>query len=65
TLPNKRCLKAVKDEECIDEYPTCASNSNIKVCTGLSISQGALPNMFGQCKVDVSTRSLLESWDEI
>ncbi|XP_055872749.1 atrial natriuretic peptide-converting enzyme-like [Biomphalaria glabrata] len=52
TLPNKRCLKAVKDEECIDEYPTCASNSNIKVCTGLSISQGALPNMFGQCKVD-------------
>ncbi|XP_059141327.1 atrial natriuretic peptide-converting enzyme-like [Physella acuta] len=51
-LSNKKCLKAVKDENCSDKYPTCVKNSVIKTCANLTFTMGTLPNMFGQCLVN-------------
>ncbi|CAL1530030.1 unnamed protein product [Lymnaea stagnalis] len=49
-LPNKRCVKPVKDEPCSQEYPSCESNSVITTCANLTFTWGTLPNMFGQCR---------------
>ncbi|XP_005106398.1 frizzled-4 [Aplysia californica] len=59
TLPNRRCLKPVRDRRCRYQHPNCVSNSPLNVCANLTFTWGTLPNMYHQCHLDVRTSNII------